>query len=67
MFVLQDEDLPTVFAAIFIEHKTAFIEDFFQHIADLTYPKKKIDLFIHYAVRCVLALEYFIILTYIEP
>jgi hypothetical protein len=54
---MQEEHLPTVFAAIFIEYRTAFIEDFFQHIADLTYPKKKIDLFIHYAVRFVLVLD----------
>jgi hypothetical protein len=56
-FFVQDEDLPTVFAAIFIEYRTAFMEDFFQHFADLIYPKKRIDLFIHYAVRCVLLLH----------
>ncbi len=48
--VFQDEDYPTVLVAIFVEYPTAFIREFFENIANLKYPKSKIDLFIHYAV-----------------
>ena len=36
--------------AIFFEQPTPFIEEFFDNIVNLTYPKSQIDLFIHYAV-----------------
>lgn len=36
--------------AVFIEHPTAFLEDFLFKIDALTYPKKKIDLYVHVAV-----------------
>jgi len=48
---LSEDSFPQVFMAIFIEFPTAFIEDFFQNIAALDYPKKRIDLLIHYAVE----------------
>lgn len=46
---VKDEDYPTVFMAVFIEHATAFLEDFLAKIDALTYPKKKIDLYVHVA------------------
>jgi len=48
---LSEDDYPQVFMAIFIEFPTVFIEDFFQNIAALDYPKKRIDLMIHFAVE----------------
>jgi len=48
---LQVEDYPTVFLAVFVEHPTAFLEDCLKLIADLEYPKNKIDVFIHYSVE----------------
>ena len=35
---------------IFFEEKTPFADVFFENIAQLTYPKDKIDIIIHYAV-----------------
>ena len=43
----DDEALPTVTLAIFLEHRTPFLEEFFNHIDELDYNKKKIHLFIH--------------------
>lgn len=40
-------DYPTVFLGIFIEQPTPFIKEFFWSIGNLTYPKEKIDVFIH--------------------
>nr|XP_006811878.1 PREDICTED: procollagen-lysine,2-oxoglutarate 5-dioxygenase 1-like [Saccoglossus kowalevskii] len=42
-----EEDYPSVMLAIFIEYPTPFITEFFQKIANLSYPKNKIDIFIH--------------------
>ena len=36
--------------AVFIEHPTAFIQEFFQQLTYLKYPKAKMDVFLHYAV-----------------
>ena len=46
----QEDDYPSVLLAIFIEHPTPFIKEFFQHLILLKYPKVKVDLYIHYAV-----------------
>jgi len=46
---LSEDSFPRVFMAIFIEFPTAFIEDFFENIAGLNYPKKRMDVLIHYA------------------
>lgn len=48
--LFQAEDYPRVLLAIFVEHMTPFLEDFFQKLANLDYPKDKINLFIHYNV-----------------
>ena len=40
-------EVPQVVMAIFIEKPTPFLEEFFGKIANLNYPKDKIDLFIH--------------------
>lgn len=44
---LDEENLPTVMLALFIEKATPFIEEWFELIAKLNYPKEKMDLFIH--------------------
>ena len=41
------KEKPEVVLAIFIEQETPFIEEFFEKIIALDYPKDKIDLFIH--------------------
>ncbi|XP_070560691.1 procollagen-lysine,2-oxoglutarate 5-dioxygenase 1-like [Ptychodera flava] len=41
------DNYPDVLMAIFVEQPTPFIKEFFKTIADLSYPKKKIDIFIH--------------------
>jgi len=48
---LDEDNFPRVFMAIFIAFPTAFIEDFFENVAALDYPKKRVDLMIHYAVE----------------
>ena len=48
---MQEDDLPQVLVALFIEIPTPFIDDFFEYFEALDYPKKKIDLFIHNKVR----------------
>jgi len=45
------EDYPTLTMALFIEHPTAFLEDFLININNLSYPKHKIHLFIHNSVE----------------
>ena len=40
-------ETPEILLAIFIEQSTPFIEEFFEKIIALDYPKDKIDLFIH--------------------
>ncbi|XP_041377665.1 multifunctional procollagen lysine hydroxylase and glycosyltransferase LH3-like [Gigantopelta aegis] len=44
---LKESDYPTVVMALFVEHNTVFIEEYFQRISELNYPKDKIDVFIH--------------------
>lgn len=44
---LDEENLPTVMLALFIEKATPFIEEWFEGIAKINYPLKKMDLFIH--------------------
>jgi len=48
---LSEDSFPRVFMAVFIEFPTVFIDDFFENIAALDYPKKRVDLLIHYAVE----------------
>lgn len=44
---LKPEDYPTVLIGLFLEYPTPFIREFFQRIAALSYPKQRIDLYIH--------------------
>ncbi|KAJ8021793.1 Procollagen-lysine,2-oxoglutarate 5-dioxygenase 1 [Holothuria leucospilota] len=44
---IQEKDYPTVMIALFIEQNSPFIDDYFNSIEDLEYPKDKIHLFIH--------------------
>ncbi|KAK2187715.1 hypothetical protein NP493_156g03050 [Ridgeia piscesae] len=46
---IKPEDFPRVMMGIFFEEKTPFADVFFENIAQLTYPKDKIDIIIHYA------------------
>ncbi|KAG6446513.1 procollagen-lysine,2-oxoglutarate 5-dioxygenase [Manduca sexta] len=43
---LQDDALPTVMMAVFIEQPTPFMEEFLEQIHDTDYPKEKIHLFL---------------------
>lgn len=49
--VLNEEELPTITIAIFIEKATPFLEEFFDSILAIDYPKKRINVFLHNAVR----------------
>jgi len=51
LYSLSVDNYPRVFLAVFIEFPTAFIEDFFQNVAALDYPKNRMDVLIHYAVE----------------
>uniref|UniRef100_A0AAQ5Y891 procollagen-lysine 5-dioxygenase n=1 Tax=Amphiprion ocellaris TaxID=80972 RepID=A0AAQ5Y891_AMPOC len=44
---LQDEELPLVYVAVFIEHATPFMEEFLDRLTTLNYPTDRIRLFIH--------------------
>ncbi|KAM4714261.1 multifunctional procollagen lysine hydroxylase and glycosyltransferase LH3 [Anableps anableps] len=44
---VPDEEMPLVFVAVFIEHPTAFMEEFLERLSTLNYPKTRIRLFIH--------------------
>lgn len=44
---VDEENLPTVMLALFIEKATPFIEEWFESLAKLNYPLKKMDLFVH--------------------
>lgn len=50
--LLQDDEFPTVLVSLFFEQPTPFAEDFLERIANLKYPKSRIDLFIHNKVSC---------------
>uniref|UniRef100_A0A4W6EDB3 procollagen-lysine 5-dioxygenase n=1 Tax=Lates calcarifer TaxID=8187 RepID=A0A4W6EDB3_LATCA len=43
----QDEDMPLVYIAVFIEHATPFMEEFLDRLTTLNYPTARIRLFIH--------------------
>ncbi|PSN33660.1 Procollagen-lysine [Blattella germanica] len=48
--VLEDEDpkkYPTVLIAVFIEQPTPFLEEFFDKLFNIEYPKEKLHLFVH--------------------
>lgn len=52
LLVLDDEaTLPSVTVALFIERATPFLKEFFDTIVALDYPHKRIDLFVHNAVK----------------
>lgn len=44
---LQENDLPQIFVAVFIEKPVPFLEDMLEKVAELDYPKQKLDLFVH--------------------
>ncbi|KAL4221290.1 Procollagen-lysine [Mactra antiquata] len=44
---LQEEDYPSVLLGIFIETSTPFLREALQYIAELDYPKQKVDLLLH--------------------
>lgn len=44
---IDEDNLPSVMMALFIEKATPFIEEWFEKVSLIDYPKEKIDLFIH--------------------
>lgn len=48
---VQDEEMPLVYVAVFIEHATPFMEEFLERLTTLNYPMARIRLFIHNNVR----------------
>lgn len=44
---LKLEEYPQILMAVYLEKPTPFLEEFFQRIVELSYPKKKIDLYVH--------------------
>ena len=40
-----------VYIAVFIEYPTPFLREYFEKILNLTYPKKRLAIFIHNQVR----------------
>ncbi|XP_062612335.1 multifunctional procollagen lysine hydroxylase and glycosyltransferase LH3-like [Saccostrea cucullata] len=44
---LKDEEFPSVLLSLFFEQPTPFAEEFLERIAQLKYPKSRMDLFIH--------------------
>lgn len=57
--VLNDEELPTITIAIFIEKATPFLEEFFDNVLTIDYPKKQINVFLHNAVRTTTIYYYY--------
>lgn len=51
MFSPQDEEMPLVYVAVFIERATPFMEEFLERLTTLNYPLTRIRLFIHNNVR----------------
>lgn len=47
---LQEEDYPNIVMGIFVEKPMPFLREFFEHIANLDYPKSRIDVFLHNSV-----------------
>ena len=47
---MKDEEKPIVTLAVFIEKATPFMEEFFQNLDALKYPKERMNLFIHNTV-----------------
>ncbi|RWS24177.1 Procollagen-lysine:2-oxoglutarate 5-dioxygenase 3-like protein, partial [Leptotrombidium deliense] len=47
---INPEDAPVVVIALFVEHATPFLYEFFENILNLRYPKSRIYLVIHNAV-----------------
>lgn len=45
---VEPDALPVVYVAVFIEQLMPFVEDFFIRLSELTYPKHKMHLFVHY-------------------
>lgn len=44
---VQDEQMPLVHLAVFIEHPTPFMEEFLERLTTLNYPHSRLRLFIH--------------------
>ncbi|CAI5669840.1 unnamed protein product [Oreochromis niloticus] len=47
LFFNEDEQMPLVYVAVFIEHATPFMEEFLERLSTVNYPKTRIRLFIH--------------------
>jgi procollagen-lysine,2-oxoglutarate 5-dioxygenase, invertebrate len=51
VLTLDEDKLPTVLLAVFIESLTPFLEEFLLHIVELDYPKANIHLLVHNKVE----------------
>ncbi|KAF3698361.1 Procollagen-lysine,2-oxoglutarate 5-dioxygenase 3 [Channa argus] len=47
LFLNDDEEMPLVYVAVFIEHPTPFMEEFLERLTTLNYPTARMRLFIH--------------------
>ncbi|KAG8005883.1 Procollagen-lysine [Nibea albiflora] len=47
IFFTDDDEMPLVYVAVFIEHATPFMEEFLDRLTTLNYPTERIRLFIH--------------------
>ncbi|XP_026225228.1 multifunctional procollagen lysine hydroxylase and glycosyltransferase LH3 [Anabas testudineus] len=47
LYFKEDEQMPLVYVAVFIEHPTPFMEEFLDRLTTLNYPTARIRLFIH--------------------
>ncbi|XP_040928918.1 multifunctional procollagen lysine hydroxylase and glycosyltransferase LH3 [Betta splendens] len=47
LFISEEEEMPLVYVAVFIEHPTPFMEEFLDRLSTLNYPTARIRLFIH--------------------
>ena len=48
---LQLMDWPMVYIALFIEYPTPFLQEYFEKIMKITYPKQRLGIMIHNHVR----------------
>ncbi|XP_039763256.1 procollagen-lysine,2-oxoglutarate 5-dioxygenase 1 isoform X3 [Pararge aegeria] len=48
---LNEDKLPTVMIAVFVEQTTPFMEEFLQQLVDIDYPKNKIHFYLHNSVE----------------
>ena len=58
-FLLQAEDLPRVYVALFIDKPTPFVSLYLKGVEELKYPKDKMDVYLHNMVLSYNKLYFF--------